>query len=247
MDDVVIGMATIKEREDLVKVSLKSLSNQCREIFVYLNDYEELPSWASTFRNVSFFLGKDCDGDLGDAAKFYAVTQADKYFISTDDDLEYPRDFVKTMLLWQKRFGGQAWLTTHGRVLGDESLPIRGYHQNPHPNTKLFHGLRGVYAPYQVHFGGTGSLCFDASLAKFPRDFLLGAPKNHADIWVGLHCISQKIPIFVIPHAEGWLKQQRTLSGKTIFEQKRITDEPAYLINQYLSTHNLALPKIKAQ
>lgn len=244
MDNVVIGMASIKEREALLKISLRSLSEQCREIYVYLNNYEAVPCWASEFKNVRFLLGKEHLGDIGDAAKFYAISSAEKYFISTDDDLEYPKDFVETLLLWQKRLKSKAWVTTHGRVLGDIKAPIEGYHLKPHPNTKLFHGLRSVLSPYQVHFGGTGSLCLDVSQHTFPLDYLLNSPKNNADIWVGLHCMSQKIPIVVIPHAQGWMKQQATIKGSTIFEKKKETDEPAKHINEYLLKHRLDLPKL---
>lgn len=235
-------MATIQNRESSLKVTLLSLTKQCDNIYVYLNDYERIPQWLSSklFPNVVPLLGNQEKGDLGDAAKFYAVKDlTDGYFISVDDDILYADNFVKTMVEFNREFNGNILCTTHGRRLGDEQVPIQGYFQNRHPNTKLFHGFHDVAQPEFVHFGGTGSMCFDLSKKRPPHDIFEKTP-NNADIWVGIHAQETQTPIVVVPHTESWLKSTDLVDiQNTIWWDAHKVDTPKYLINHNLKSLKL--------
>ena len=234
----ILGMATIKSREESLKVTLLSLVNQCDKIYVYLNDYTEKPKWLSThtFSKVVVYLGNDEAGDLGDAAKFYGVkSHTDDYFISVDDDIIYANNFVETMCLWSEKYNGDVLCTTHGRRLGDIQIPIQGFFQTPHPNTRLFYGFNDVLQPEFVHFGGTGSMCFDLSKKRPPLD-IFDKERNIADIWIGIYAQETQTPILVVPHKKGWLRSTDMISIEdTIWGSTHRLDIPKHLINTHLS------------
>jgi len=242
MSKVILGMATIRSRENSLKVTLLSLTKQCDTIFVYLNDYTSIPQWLSSniFPNVVPILGTTALGDLGDAAKFYAVKDfSEGIFISVDDDIIYADDFVKTMVRWSNEYEGEVLCTTHGRRLGDTQVPIQGYFKDAHKNTRLFHGFGDVTHPEFVHFGGTGSMCFNLSKKRPPHD-IFGKQRNIADIWVGIHAQETRTPILVVPHSRTWLQSTDLVNIEdTIWSIAQQTDEPKLLINQQLKTLTL--------
>lgn len=237
MSTVVLGMATIRSREDSLKLALSSLVDQCDTIYLYLNDYEYIPTWLGyhIFSNVKPVLGCNSKGDLGDASKFYgAELHTEGHFISVDDDIVYAKDFVETMVSTSCKYNGEVLCTTHGRRLGDEQVPIQGYFQNPHPNTQLFHGFSSVSRPEFVHFGGTGSMCFDLS-KKRPPSSIFEQEQNNADIWIGIYAQETQTPILVVPHSESWLKQTGFISLEdTIWWRAHKIDTPKTLINTHL-------------
>lgn len=236
----VLGMATIRRREESLREVVDSLSGQAAHLYVYLNDYAQKSPWmvaVEAAAPVTFLLGCEHAGDLGDAAKFYTAPRHEQgYFISVDDDIVYPPNFVSVMCEWSARFGGAALCTTHGRRLGDTGVPIRGFFTNPHLDTRLFHGFSDVAAPEFVHFGGTGSMCFDLSRVRPPTEWE-GRERNLADIWVGLHAQALGAPIIVVPHTKMWLRASAHVNvhKESIWAQTHMYDIPKYVINTSLT------------
>lgn len=236
----IAGMASIKGRESSLRDTLASLVSQMDHIFVYLNDYDDFLEWmnSSVFANVSFLLGKDCAGDLGDSAKFFKVSSEPCYFFSVDDDLTYPKDYAEVMLKWLAKTNDNAFVTAHGKIF-KESIPLNSFLKKP--NAELFRCFHDVASEHFVHFGGTGVMCFNTTKIKFDMS-IFGAERNMADVWVSIFAQRHSIPILSIPHSKGWLIHSDKFSLKdTIFSRSVDEDKPCFVINRELESIGLVL------
>ena len=231
------GMASIQRRESSLALAVKSLAPQLDSFFIYLNDYEEVPKWLLSFKNVTPILSKDAQGDLGDSGKFYKLYQhhgEEVYFFTVDDDIIYPSNYVSNSVLGLKRYEGQALCSYHGRVFQDDVLPLRGYFKNSLQKQKLLHFNADVLTDESVHFGGTGVMCFDLRYINIPSE-IFNKEKNAADIFIGVHCQLKKIPIIVLAHRRHWLIPSPIESVQaSIFGVASIQDSPVSIINREL-------------
>ena len=240
----IAGMASIKGREASLRDTLNSLTPQMDHIFVYLNDYDNYLEWMtpSTFVNVTFLLGKEHAGDLGDSAKFFKYSAQDAYFFSVDDDLIYPKDYADTMIKWLSRTDDQALVTAHGKLFL-ENIPLRSFLKNPYAMLSPY--LKDVFQHQFVHFGGTGVMCFNST--KIPLDMtIFGSERNMADVWVAIFAQRHSIPILSIPHSRFWFKHSDKFSLKdTIFSRSVQADIPCKVINRELALSGLVLNSCK--
>ena len=94
---VVVGMATMPGREQLVIKAVESLKPQCDHIHVYDNGKEEV--------------------DLTDNGKFRFLELYTEpvYYFSCDDDFIYPKDYVSRSIKAIER--RKSIITYHGRKL----------------------------------------------------------------------------------------------------------------------------------
>jgi len=247
MKKVCVGMATYPKREDVVIHTLSSLVDQNCNICVYLNEYSELPSWTQSyyFRNVSFTLGKDAFGNIGDAAKFYSFWDNESdYFLPVDDDVLYPKDYVVTMIHYIEHFNKEAVVCVHGRKFGETCTPIQGYFKDYHKDTKLFHFLQGHLGLNRVHVPGTGSSGFHRNLKKvIPYAQLMYGERNQADIHFAIAHLKNETPMYSIPRSSNWLSDLSAKSESgSIYDDTVISDLPKELLNKYLG-NNFQLPK----
>ena len=143
-------IASIPEREQMLKKTVNSLKNQVDYIFVALNNYDHIP----------VFLKDDIytltNNKLGDAERYYDMVNCIGYLFGCDDDLIYPSNYVNTMINAVDKYNCVCSL--HGRKY---SRPVVGFQQN-------FDGypcLGDVMKDVEVDVGGTGG--------KRPRGALL--------------------------------------------------------------------------
>ena len=119
-DGVLIGLASIPEREGSLQRTLKSLAPQADKIALSLNEYAQVPSWLARFPNVEATIRSE---NLGDAEKFAAVDEWDGVVCTCDDDILYPSDYVARILEGLEKWPGRA-VSFHGGV----TLGFNGTH-----------------------------------------------------------------------------------------------------------------------
>jgi len=231
----VAGMATIRSRESSFKMAVESLHEQVDSLKVYFNDYEEIPEWVRGFSRLEGVLYKDACGDIGDSGKFHfmpPLSNTQTHYFTVDDDIIYPKDYVQNTLAWEEKLGVRALFTYHGRVFYDTGLPIKGYFNGQLQKQKLFHFHADVHSPHGVHFGGTGVMCFNLRHITVPFD-IFNKEKNAADIFVGVFCQYNRIPIVVLPHAKNWLiPSPLEYVNNSIYGRTVRLDTPVQIINR---------------
>lgn len=207
----IVNVASYNRIDSLVK-SLESIIDQCDIINVSLNSHDgDIPE-ILYHDKINLILS---DNSLGDAMKFYMLDKSDGYYLTIDDDLIYPPNYVEYMIAKCKEYGNTRVMTLHGRNFS--SFPITSYYRSA---TERYACLNSVKKNVIVQFGGTGVMCFHTDLFKIGIDYFM--VPNMADVWIGRYCLDNKIEILCLRHESGFIKYipQKT----TIYDQESNND-----------------------
>jgi hypothetical protein len=198
MELIICGVATIKGRENSLKETVTSIINQVDKLIVYQNGYKEIFDFLNNDK-IEVYSSLETGIDMGDAGKFYTLSKCENsYYLSIDDDLIYPEDYVKNLITNLKKYDNKVIVSHHGRILTSDA---KSYYKDAVVKYKC---LDDVIAYDFVHFGGTGVMAFHTNLVKLKFEHF--KTPNTADIWVGLFAQENNIPILVLPHNSGWIK-----------------------------------------
>jgi len=207
----IVNVASYNRIDSLVK-SLESIIDQCDIINVSLNSHDgDIPE-ILYHDKVNLILS---DNSLGDAMKFYMLDKSNGYYLTIDDDLIYPPNYVEHMIAKCKEYGNTRVMTLHGRNFS--SFPIASYYRSA---TDRYACLNAVNKNVIVQFGGTGVMCFHTDLFKLPIEYFIYP--NMADVWIGKYCMENKIEILCVRHDSGYIKYIN--QNNTIFDTESKRD-----------------------
>jgi len=188
---VTANIATQPHRLNSLMRTIESLAGQVDEVNVYttgcLCDYK----WCETYGNVNVVKGND----KGSAAKFHFL-KANQYYLSCDDDIIYPSDYVTRIIAAQKKYGGL--VTYHGRRLKGKGLNYYRQHE-------VFMCLRKVDHDQQIDVPGTGVSCINTN-EFIPESIEHPKWRNMDDVAMGYRCAQAGVKVTVLEHDAGWLK-----------------------------------------
>lgn len=174
-------LATIPQRESSLRLTIASLEKQVDHLSIRNGDLR-------------------ISGVMGDAEKFADVESYNGYFFTCDDDLIYPPDYVSYMISKIEQYKRKAVITLHGRNYTPGR--IEKYYGGRN-RTEAYHCMQRVVGDHQVMVGGTGVMAFHTDTVKVKyEDFKL---PNMADLWMGIVCKNQNVPIMVVEHLPNWL------------------------------------------
>jgi hypothetical protein len=200
-------IASIPDREDLLRQTVESLTGQVNQINVMLNGYKHIPKYLHKTKVENSYLScKIMDNSKGDAAKFWGLKWFFGYIFTCDDDLLYPPDYVETMITKLREYDNQVILTNHGRIM--EPKPVTNAYTDRkggirNPDSK-FHCLLDAPREEYLDIGGTGVMAWHSDYF-FPDYDRIDIP-NMADIWVAKFAKEQGCKILHNPHREGWIQ-----------------------------------------
>ena len=217
-------------RIDSLEKTIKSIYSQCDVINVALNDnHNNIPLFLYDTK-INLFL---TDNSLGDAFKFMNLMNTNEgYFLSIDDDLIYPPNYVAYMVGKSKEYGDNKVITLHGRNFS--KFPVGSYYRSA---TERYSCLNKVKNDVKVQFGGTGVMCLHSSLLKIPLSYFRVA--NMADVWVGKYCIENNIEIICAKHNEGYIGY--TKPTNTIYEEHSRNDRVQTLVTNSIYDKSIKL------
>jgi hypothetical protein len=225
-EKTIVNVASYNRVGSLVN-TINSIYDQCDEINIFLNDHiGEIPEKLLDNKINLFFS----DNSYGDALKFGKLMESDGYYLTIDDDLIYPPNYVNYMVSRCKEYSNKRVITLHGRNF--PSFPINSYYNSYSEN---YHCLKPQRKNVLVQFGGTGVMCFHTNLMKIPIDFFLYP--NMADIWVGKYCIENNVEMICITHSGDFLKYQPQKS--TIYDTESKSDGiQTKIVNEIFNPQN---------
>lgn len=221
----VAGIATIPTRIEQIKRTIESLLPQVDVIHVALNNFTVVPECVKH----GMVMREITQGS--DEQKFLTVQSArqsspNSIYLSCDDDLIYPPDYVKVM---KERLEHYEIVTCHGRNFN--SFPIKSYYKSAGSKYRC---LDKVSTDVPVMVGGTGCMAFrpanfSVSLADFPSKYM-------ADVHLAIAAKKQGKRIMCIAHEAGWIKYQPV--NDTIYDRFRDNDkEQTERINEIFSAY----------
>jgi hypothetical protein len=201
---IIVGMATTNERARFAETAVESLVDQADEIIVYNNSNEA--------------------HDYTDNAKFHALTLFNEpvYYLSCDDDILYPSDYVSTMVEAIERTG--TIVTHHGREL-------LGLDRNYYRGHKGFRCLDDNDKEQVIDVAGTGVTAFRTDYFN-PTEIYKATDKRMSDLVFSLAAAQQGKQITILKHTKNWLKDLRVPQGLSIHFMERRNTRQNELANE---------------
>lgn len=194
---VVASMAAIPQREESLKNVVSALLPQVDRLKIYLNNYQETPTFL--LQNKIEIASSGQYGDLKDIGKFFWSERRNGYQLTCDDDLLYPPNYVAKLLAGVERYKKPTVVGFHGIVLKPK---VRSYYRD----RTIYHFSQALECDCIVHILGTGCAGWHSnSLNLKVNDFRI---PNMADLWLGRICQSNEIPMITIARKKNWLLAQ---------------------------------------
>lgn len=202
---VVAQIATIPERYETLRIARTSLITQVDLIRIFYDS----PTDGWKFKNLR-------------------ELSPDDIIIVCDDDIEYPPDFVSTLLSYLKP---GIVVTVMGKNLNPR--PVESYYKANAEYYRTFYDNENLV---QVEIPGTCGLAFHRSTCPDLDHHYFKS--INSDVWMGVYCKEHNIPAYVIPHSGGWLTNLMPMLPKdtpSVFERFHDNDQHLTdLVNQRL-------------
>jgi len=221
---VIAALATIPSRERFLPQVLASLRPQVDDLCVWLNGYDRIPQSIHDY-GAKFAASQS---NQGAERKFFRADASEGLYLSCDDDLIYPSDYVETMCRHVAEWGGKAICTAHGRVY--EGTP-RDVHDVAPGSIGTY--LMDVPKGRLINHGGTGVMAWDLAHVRMPDDWPL---ENIADMQVAIWAQKNEVPMYLVPHSGKWVGSLAPTDPDGLF--KRSQREHHVRRNQLLRTHD---------
>jgi hypothetical protein len=159
LERITIGMASIPGRMAGMQATIEALLPQCDQFDLYLNGYPpgfHIPLFED--EKVNVFHGP---ADLGARGKLYLAHRTTGYFLSVDDDLNYPADYVCHTIQAIEKYERQAVLGYHGVIFtqSPDAMCPQG--------RMLFSHADELTMDLPVHMHGTGLMAYHSDTIQF--------------------------------------------------------------------------------
>ena len=226
---VVAGIATIPGRLDKLRTVVSSILPQVDHLYVYLNDFVSIPSFLCV-EGVTVFRSQDF-GDWRDNSKFFGMyyIEGDAFYLTVDDDIFYPHDYVESLLNASSRHSNGAVIGYHGVIYGAGSGAFR--------DRCTFHFEEALEHDMPVNVIGTGTSIFHTRLY---RPDPLGFPHcGMVDLLVGSELQALNVPMVALARDAGYLAgMPHEKSSFTLFEETKARDS---VHDQFIRAHTWSL------
>lgn len=222
---VVAGMATVKGNEKAMLTAIVSLLPQVDQVYLYLNHYDQVPDVLQRFGE-RVVCRLDPEGTRwGDAGKFFGVEhEQNAIYLTCDDDIEYPTDYVLRMAQALAETRGEQAAGVHAAVLAQ---PFSHYYD---PCVRhVWHFEQVLTRERAAHVLGTGTVAFHTSRIAPGMDAFPSA--NMADIWFARWLLERGIGSRTVARPPRWLKAIE-VSRPTIYDTSRRREGGLYDTSQ---------------
>lgn len=214
-DQITIGLASVPSRMRGMQRTVESLLPACDNFDIYLNGYPtgfHLPIFDD--QRVTVYTGED----LGARGKLYMAHRTPGYFLTVDDDLIYPADYVQQTIAGIEKYQRQAAVGYHGTLFVKYQDPMQPQGRVLFSHTvELAHDL-------PVHMLGTGIFAYHSdTLIIDYRDFDPGK----IDEQTAILCQEKRIPTLCLAHPDHWVTEDDDLKFRDALRRNIEASEAA--------------------
>ncbi|HEU4913791.1 MAG TPA: hypothetical protein VFT16_00085 [Candidatus Saccharimonadales bacterium] len=215
---IVAGMATMPDRLPYLEEVVETMRPQVDALRVYLNNFVEVPGF---LRPEEAILSSDARGDLGAEGKLYWMDGKDgledyTHYLTIDDDLGYPDDYVSTLAKEFDARGGKAIVGVHGSTF---LHPVENFVESRDERFRFYEALNRAR---QVHLLGTATTMWsrDTIELDLDKDFPI---RNASDLQLAVAAQKQQVPMIAIARPEQWVTEKRpwTNAGFSIWKSTK--------------------------
>lgn len=218
---VTISMASHPPRRAGMLKRVTELLPQCDRLRLYLNNYSddilsELP--VSPKLDVILAGNGRKHKDMGSQGKFYGVgcdrngVPDDSYWLTCDDDIFYPGDYVQYMVDGCVKYGNKCIVTIHGGIYMDinngmlNSLPVR--------DMRVLHRYdRARSEDMPVHTAGCGIFCCHPKTIGLDDSCITGELHSGDDEDIAVWSQKMEVPIIRLAGRHGWVLADDSTHG----------------------------------
>lgn len=214
-DGVVISMATFPRRKAGMLNVVNALLPQCDKMYIYMNGYTAIPDELPKSEKIHAILAGPGSmfPDIGSHGKLYFAGVDDGYFLTVDDDIVYPTDYVEKMTKCVDSYNGRAivgvngfvWHTVNGTIVNQPDGSTVNFSKNC-PFTA------GSDKDVSMHVCGCGTLCVRAKDIGLTNSVCTGDVNSGDDADVAIWAQKNGIPVIRIKSVAGWLGCQKAIS-----------------------------------
>ena len=198
IDPIIAGMASINGRAKSLEDAVESVLPYVDRLVVTLNSYDHVPE----FLKHPKIEVHQMDNELGDAAKFIGVPYYPAFFLSIDDDIIYPKDYVWNLvnaIRDKRKEGKRVVIGVHGKVM--KTRPIASFYRG---HKSMYHCKDALNDDKTCDMLGTGTTAWHtADFQIRVEDF---KHRNMADVIVALQAKRQGVEMIAIKRPNGWIK-----------------------------------------
>lgn len=171
-----------------------------------MNGYKKWPANIKLPSNVEYILAPG-PLDKGSQGKLHWLDDEPGYYMTVDDDIYYPKDYVAKHVKGSEKYRNLAITSFHGQrfMIG---------HMAPAPLVKEEQGARSMYRYNQtimvdtpVHMVGNGLMCCVPSIIGLTRDAVRGPKHSGDDEDIAIFAQIHKVPMVVLNHFRTWIGQ----------------------------------------
>ena len=199
-------LASFPPRKEQLKKTVHSIIDRVDAIYVYLNEYLEVPDFLIHPR-VHVTLGVNRKGDLRDNGKFCFTEHLPRgYCFTIDDDIDYPCDYFEALIRKIEFYDRKAVIGVHGTIF---AKPVESYFKD-----RKVHSFRmELRRDAVVNQLGTGTVGFHTDLWRPSLEWFIN--KGMADVYFAIEAKRRNITLIVMERTRGWLKSQDMSEGKS--------------------------------
>ena len=219
-DDITVFMATYPGGFKSVSKAINSLLKQTRSIdriILHVNSDKSPPNLPNDSR-IDVRLSKTNYADNG---KFRYMNEFDGYFLTVDDDICYPPDYVERMVSYVDSQNRQTIVGVHGAVLPFGPPVSRWSEYREHRRTHVFTSSNSSFT--QVNCLGTGTIAFHSQIGTpvFEELDTLRMVDLHIAVWAQ----KNSIEMYSCPREKNWLSEFETEQETRIWAQANTETE----------------------
>lgn len=207
--EITIAMASFPPRKAGMLLTVAALLPQCDRLCLYLNGYDERPEELPQCDRLTVVLaGPSCAApDKGSQGKHHWLDRyGGAYYLTVDDDILYPADYVEKMVAAIDRYSRKAIVTAHGslyRLDPSGRIPRSGL-DRAHKICRMY--SESVPDDIYVHMCGNG--CTGCCPSEIGMTCAASAGPLHSgdDGDYALFAQANSVPIVRMATAAGWLR-----------------------------------------
>lgn len=199
------ALATIPGRP--LGAVLRTLRPQVDTLVVFCNGFYTPPDEVLQYADD---WDVDPENSAQDRAKFAWAATWRGVYLTCDDDILYPADYVSRHVAAIKRFGKAVISTAHGRIIkpeaenwGDQCRATRYWEASP---------------GFWCNWAGTGVSAFHTTLRVPP---IWPGAETNADGYLARWCQERQVPIWCLPRHAGWIQPHPRRDWQAMFEADR--------------------------
>jgi hypothetical protein len=204
------GIATMPSRLATLGRVIPVVLPQLDRLYVFLDGHDSVPDVARHEKITVFRSGRD--GDLHSSGKFLGLTRERDavVYVTFDDDIIYPPDYVNTLIAGLARFGGRVVAGFHGTLFTHPYRSFRDDQNICHFRTGLAHDIR-------VDVLGTGTTALVSSV--LPIDPRTWPYTDLDDLMVALAAERREIPRVAIARPPRYLDAHAEQQSDSLWQR----------------------------